>query len=130
MTNHPNVNPTEPSRGSALAGTAAGVSAPPASLAEMIDRYFKAVDAFNKRQVHGDETDADADCLMEKTVGKAMRAIVGVPARTAADAAAALDWLLVEEVDLSGESGDSAEFRRVVDSVVGAIRGYLSAAAG
>jgi hypothetical protein len=127
MDTQPNVNPTEPSRGGALAGTAA---APPASLAGLIEAYFTAVDAFNRRQCSSAETDAEADAIADATIYPALYAIIDVPARTAQDALAAFDFLIAEGVDLDKEAGEPENFQRVVEFVIQAIRGYLSAAAG
>jgi hypothetical protein len=102
-------------------------------LASLIDLYWRQVDAFNATQfLNDDEINALAAITYETT----RKRMVGVPARTAEDAVAALDWLIKDGCDLSilsDDGGDSesdgpiGDCHTLVVSLVNAIRGYIEA---
>jgi len=54
-----------------------------------------------------------------------MEQMIGVPARTADDAPAAMDWLVKEGVDFESGLGDDGSHQQLVTSLVKAIRGYI-----
>jgi hypothetical protein len=134
------------SRRSVTTGLAAAVAAVPgvglsmaakaatterSELASLIDLYWRQVDAFNDTPFDND-VDFDVQALM--TYEATRERMVGVPARTAEDAVAALDWLIRDECELSvlSEDGGCSEadgpigdYHTLVLSLVNAIRDYI-----
>jgi hypothetical protein len=56
--------------------------------------------------------------------------MIGLPAPTAGDALAAIDWLIKEGANLEDEYGDDVLFfGEVVTSLVDAVRGYIVSSA-
>lgn len=112
-----------------LAGVAAGsktVLAFEPSLAVLVPRYFAEIGVFNNTDHASDEeSDAHAEATFERT----MEEMIGLPARTADDALAALDWLMREKANLD-EMAIGGSFGDVVASLVTAIRDYLVAMGG
>jgi hypothetical protein len=99
----------------------------PGQLAALVHRYFDEVDAFNAHALSDGCTDDEADALAETTFNATLRQMIGVPARTTADALAALDWLIKEGANLEDEYGgeDVLFFGEVVTSLVDAIRDHI-----
>jgi hypothetical protein len=92
------------------------------SLAALIARYFDEVHTFNAT-TH--QTDAESNAHAAATYTATLRKIVGVPARTSDDAAAALNWLIKENIDFETEYHGYGLFGRVVTSLVDALKGYI-----
>jgi hypothetical protein len=126
------------SRRSVTTGLAAAVTAIPAvglsngltmakgeagELTLLIQRYWRERDAFNQHKL---ETDEEADALAAATYEAAERALVGVPARSAEDAHAAIDWLIREGTHSMIELGDDGSWGSVCKSLATAVRDYLA----
>jgi hypothetical protein len=91
-------------------------------LSSLVRLYFQQVDDFNSRATRADETDKEANALLDRTAIKTMRKMIGVPVESREDALAALDWLIKEDaIEMSGD----APFERAAASIVYALRGYL-----
>jgi hypothetical protein len=104
----------------------------PSELAGLVRRYFAETADFNRIAVQDGRTDDDNDALADATYETTLERMIGVPARSAEDALAALDWLVKEEADFGtdydqGEDDDDAlgQHVQVVTSLVDAIRGYI-----
>lgn len=90
-------------------------------LAALIGTYWAEMDAFHQRGMDDDGLClASLDGIMEK--------MIGVPARTATDASAAMDWIVSHgpsvTIELNPQGG---LWNRVCASLVGAVRDYLAA---
>ena len=68
------------------------------------------------------------DDLADTTWKKTMKEMIGLPARTADDALAALDWLVRDDAELDVIRMYGPD--NIVASLVTAIRGYLVAMGG
>jgi len=129
-------------RGTGVAALAAGVAVVPfggvratgGELAALCRRYWQQVDAFNNLEdLSDDESDAHAAATFERTV----RLMIGVSARNAEDALAALDWLIKESTNmylvLNDTAGDAFDPDNDLDcltvSLVRAVRGYIASTA-
>ena len=124
------------SRRSVTTGLAAAVTAIPAvglckgvegpsELAALIRRYYEEVDAFSSVD---HLTDAAADAHADATFNATMAEMIGVPARTANDALAAMEWLLREGADsMIDFDPHGTLWTRTCLSLVNAVRDYLAA---
>jgi hypothetical protein len=86
------------------------------------------MDAFNREWDRTDWSDKEAAAVAAASYEATMMQMVGVPARTAEDALAALDWLIKYEAaldHLDPEWRESFLSCRVAGSLVDAIRTYL-----
>lgn len=90
-------------------------------LAALISRYFAEVDVFNATP---HPTDKEFNTHAATTFDRTLRQMIGVPARTADDALAAIDFLIREEASFE-ELAYGNQWARVVASLVDAIRGYI-----
>jgi hypothetical protein len=118
--------------GGAIAATALVVAAPkavgatgPSELAALINRYWAQVDAWNAIE---DKTDEEfhADTPFDATLEQ----MVDVPARTADDAVAAIDWILKEgkeDTSIGFDRDSDMLFDRIAVSLMDAVRGYVVA---
>ena len=95
-------------------------SADAGRLAGLVAQYFAQAEAVNKTR---HETDEELTTHVQATTGKMLKKLVGVPAPTARDALAALDFLVAEGA--IQEIGDGSNFGAAVNSLVEAIQGYL-----
>jgi hypothetical protein len=100
----------------------------PGSLAALVKRYTEEVDVFNATD---HETDEESDAHAESTYQATLKQMVGLPARTAEDALAALDWLIYEGADLSSEYDLHGldvvnKFSCTVTSLMNAVRDYIA----
>ncbi len=97
----------------------------------LVPRYYAEVDAFNTRTLTDASTDEDAYVIAEATYNATLRRMIGVPARTADDALAAIDWFIKECADtqLDIANGDCL-YDRVAGSLVNAVRDYIASTAG
>jgi hypothetical protein len=126
-------------RGTGVAALAAGAAVVPfvgtraagGELAALCRRYWEQVEVFNNLEdLSDDESDAHAAATFECTV----RLMIGVPARNAEDALAALDWLIKESTNmylvLNDTAGDAFDPNNDLDcltvSLVRAVRGYIA----
>ena len=111
----------------AIAASPGFAAGEPGELAALVRQYFKQVAAFNKTSVGDYRTDEQNDALAEATYEATQERMIGVPARTAEDALAALDWLIKEGVDFEIDYSDEPDGRHeeVVVSLVTAIRSYI-----
>ncbi len=106
----------------ALSGAPAQAEGP-SELAVLIRRYWIEVEAFNN---HPSEwTDEQANALAYATFDKTLRDMVGVPARTAEDAWAAMEWVTREGQDCKIDS-EGCLYNRVAYSLANAARDYLA----
>ena len=79
------------------------------------------VNSSNRISVGDGRTDEENDALAEATFEATREQMVGVPARTAEDALAALDWLIKEGVDFETDylsSDPLGDHEEVVASLV------------
>ncbi len=87
----------------------------------LVKRYFDEIDAFNAFALTDDRTDEEADACAEATYEATREQMIGVPARSAEDALAALDWVVKEGEDHFLQAADG----EVLTSLFDAIRGYI-----
>jgi hypothetical protein len=95
-----------------------------------VKRYFAEIDAFNGFVITDNRGDEEANAMAEATYEATRERMIGVPARSAEDALAAMDWLTKEGVDFETELGDDGPHEQVVTSLVDAIRNYIVSTAG
>lgn len=91
-------------------------------LAALVRRYFAEIEAFNAAAKY--ETDDESDARAEATFDITVRQIVGVPARSAEDAIAALDWITRDGGQCMIELG-YGDYGRAAESLMNTVRGYL-----
>ncbi len=87
----------------------------PGQLASLVKLYFAQVDTFNNTE-HPTDAEFDAHAGPYHAT---LEQMVGVPALTAEDALAAIDWLVKEGADLESEYGYYGD---IVTSMVDAVR--------
>ena len=93
----------------------------PSALASLVKRYFAEVDAFNTSPLDDDghfHGDQPFDATLEE--------MIGVPAQTADDALAAIDWLKHDGEGCMIELGGDGLYGQVAGSLVDAVRDYLA----
>jgi len=127
-------------RGTGVAALAAGVAMVPLAakavsgggeLAALIRLYGQQVDQYNAMDDYSDE---HGDRVAAATYERTARLMIGVPARNAEDALAALDWLIKESANqylvLNDTAGDAFDPDNDLDcltvSLVRAVRGYVA----
>jgi hypothetical protein len=98
----------------ALSGVPAFASGQPGELAALVQRYFAEVDVFNSS---GEEDDAAADRLAAATFDQTLQKMIGVPARSRADALAAIEWLIAEGKHSMIEFSEYSLYSRVSKSL-------------
>ena len=99
----------------------------PGQLAALIRRYWVEVDVFNNTK---HLTDEESDAHAEATFDVTMSQMVGVPARSAGDAHAALDWIIREgEHSMVEFDADGSLYARVNTSLMNAARDYIASTA-
>jgi len=110
----------------AALGGSAFTMGEPGELAALVRRYFAETEAFCS--FARDRTDEECDAFAATTYEGTMERMVGIPAWTAEDALAALDWLIKDEANLGHLDTESREWHvgsRVAGSLVDAIREYI-----
>ena len=95
------------------------------ALSVVIKRYWAEIEAFENTP-HTDVAVSDAQA--DETFIRTQKEMIGLPARTADDALAALDWLVRREAELIQVGSDG--YLPIVESLVTAIHGYLMAMGG
>jgi hypothetical protein len=97
----------------------------PGQLAGLVRRYFHESDAFNAIE-HTD--DGEMNALAAATYEKTVREMVGVPARNAEDARAAIGWL-IREGDGCRIDDEGTVYDRAAASLIHAVKDYLASIA-
>jgi hypothetical protein len=130
------------SRRSVTTGLAAAVTAIPAlglckgaegpsELAAIVRRYFAELDEFDSMPGHVFDAlpDAEVHAIANATYAGTAKKMIGVPARTPADALAAVDWIIREGrdsvIEIDGKP-DAFLYNRVTHSLIHALRDYLA----
>jgi hypothetical protein len=95
----------------------------PGELANLIRKYWSEIDFFNTRTLGW--SDEESDAFAAQTFEATLEQLIGVPARSADDAIAALEWVLKEGkynmISFSWEPHGSA-----AQSLINAARDYLA----
>ena len=111
----------------AALGSPAFATGEPGQLAALVRRYYDEVDAFNAIALATDEA---SDSLADATYNATMSKMIGVPARSADDALAAMDWLIREGADSMIElDPDGTAWAQTCVSLVNAVRDYIASTA-
>ena len=122
-------------RRSVTTGLAAAVTAVPAvglskeadgpsELAALVRRDYEEVDAFNLvAHLTGEASDAHADATYNATMAE----MIGVPARTASDALAAMEWLTREGAGSMIElDAEGTPWSKTCLSLMNAVKEYIA----
>ncbi len=94
----------------------------PGKLAALIRHYFAEVDAFNSCPLLHDDEFFHGDQPFDVTLEE----IIGVPAQSADDALAAMNWLKHDGEACMIELGGYSLYGQVAESLVNAVRDYLT----
>ena len=93
-------------------------------MAALIQRYHSEVDAFNATD-HPTDKDSNAHATYQATI----REMIGVPARSAEDALAAIDFFIKEGADLMIELGGGDDHDTRIEELIALVADHVVARA-